>query len=124
MGAAASAATARRDAKAIAEEIENVGGFMNAHTGREQTAYYVKCLKQDFDLALDILADIFLNSTCDPAEFERERGGQQEAAALDPGQHLRAVWPDQIRHLHHRRAPGWAVHAHMLRTCAPACRRR
>lgn len=66
--------TARRDAKAIAEEIENVGGFMNAHTGREQTAYYIKCLKQDFDLALDILADIFLNSTYDPAEFERERG--------------------------------------------------
>jgi predicted Zn-dependent peptidase len=66
--------TARRDAKAIAEEIENVGAFMNAHTGREQTAYYIKCLKEDSDLALDILADIFLNSVFDPAEFERERG--------------------------------------------------
>jgi len=66
--------TARRDAKAIAEEIENVGGFMNAHTGREQTAYYIKCLKEDVDLALDILADIFLNSVFDPGEFERERG--------------------------------------------------
>jgi predicted Zn-dependent peptidase len=66
--------TARRDAKAIAEEIENVGGFMNAHTGREQTAYYIKCLKEDIDLALDILADIFLNSVFDPSEFERERG--------------------------------------------------
>ena len=66
--------TARRDAKAIAEEIENVGGFMNAHTGREQTAYYIKCLKEDVDLALDILADIFLNSVFDPTEFERERG--------------------------------------------------
>jgi predicted Zn-dependent peptidase len=66
--------TARRDAKAIAEEIENVGGFMNAHTGREQTAYYIKCLKEDVDLALDIIADIFLNSVFDPSEFERERG--------------------------------------------------
>ena len=66
--------TARRDAKAIAEEIENVGAFMNAHTGREQTAYYTKCLKEDVDLALDILADIFLESVFDPAEFERERG--------------------------------------------------
>lgn len=66
--------TATRDAKAIAEEIENVGGFMNAHTGREQTAYYIKCLKEDLDLALDILGDIFLNSAFDPAEFERERG--------------------------------------------------
>ncbi|MBL8805300.1 MAG: insulinase family protein [Rhodospirillales bacterium] len=66
--------TVRRDAKAIAEEIENVGAFMNAHTGREQTAYYIKCLKEDVDLALDILADIFLESVFDPAEFERERG--------------------------------------------------
>jgi predicted Zn-dependent peptidase len=66
--------TKRRDAKAIAEEIENVGAFMNAHTGREQTAYYIKCLKEDVDLALDILADIFLESVFDPAEFERERG--------------------------------------------------
>ena len=66
--------TTRRDAKAIAEEIENVGAFMNAHTGREQTAYYIKCLKEDVDLALDILADIFLESVFDPAEFERERG--------------------------------------------------
>jgi predicted Zn-dependent peptidase len=66
--------TATRDAKAIAEEIENVGAFMNAHTGREQTAYYIKCLKEDVDLALDILSDIFLNSAFDPAEFERERG--------------------------------------------------
>ena len=66
--------TARRDARAIAEEVEAVGAFMNAHTGREQTAYYVKCLKEDTGLALDILADVFLHSVFDPAEFERERG--------------------------------------------------
>jgi predicted Zn-dependent peptidase len=66
--------TAMRDAKAIAEEIEAVGAFMNAHTGREQTAYYVKCLKEDTGLALDILSDVFLRSVYDPAEFERERG--------------------------------------------------
>jgi predicted Zn-dependent peptidase len=66
--------TATRDAKAIAEEIEAVGAFMNAHTGREQTAYYVKCLKEDTGLALDILSDVYLRSVYDPAEFERERG--------------------------------------------------
>src|SRR4029077_15180234 len=58
---------------AIAEEIEAVGGHLNAYTSRESTAYYAKVLKEDVPLALDILADILLNSSFDPAEFERER---------------------------------------------------
>src|SRR5437588_6346524 len=65
--------TERRNARAIAEEIEAVGGHLNAYTSRESTAYYAKVLKEDMPLALDILADILLNSTFDPAEFERER---------------------------------------------------
>ena len=50
--------TTRRSARAIAEEIERVGGFINAYTGREQTAYYVRVLKDDVALGVDILADI------------------------------------------------------------------
>jgi predicted Zn-dependent peptidase len=65
--------TERRSARAIAEEIEAVGGHLNAYTSRESTAYYAKVLKEDVALALDILADILRNSTFDPAEFERER---------------------------------------------------
>jgi len=65
--------TERRSARAIAEEIEAVGGHLNAYTSRESTAYYAKVLKEDVPLALDILADILMNSTFDPAEFERER---------------------------------------------------
>src|SRR6201981_1720927 len=65
--------TARRSARAIAEEIEAVGGHLNAYTSRESTAYYAKVLKEDMALALDILADILLNSSFDPTEFERER---------------------------------------------------
>jgi predicted Zn-dependent peptidase len=65
--------TERRSARAIAEEIEAVGGHLNAYTSRESTAYYAKVLKEDVPLALDILADILLNSSFDPAEFERER---------------------------------------------------
>jgi predicted Zn-dependent peptidase len=65
--------TERRSARAIAEEIEAVGGHLNAYTSRESTAYYAKVLKEDVPLALDILADILLHSTFDPAEFERER---------------------------------------------------
>ena len=47
---------------------------MNAYTGREQTAYYVKVLKEDVPLALDMLADILQHSIFDPDELERERG--------------------------------------------------
>lgn len=66
--------TTTRSARRIAEEIEAVGGQMNAHTGREQTAYYIKVLKDDLVLAVDLLADIMQRSTFDPEEFERERG--------------------------------------------------
>src|SRR5262245_17627465 len=65
--------TERRSARAIAEEIEAVGGHLNAYTSRESTAYYAKVLKEDVGLALDILADILQHSTFEPAELERER---------------------------------------------------
>ena len=65
--------TERRSARAIAEEIEAVGGHLNAYTSRESTAYYARVLKEDVPLALDILADILQHSTFDPDEMERER---------------------------------------------------
>jgi len=65
--------TERRSALAIAEEIEAVGGYLNAYTGREQTAYYGKVLAADVPLCVDILGDILQNSTFDPTELERER---------------------------------------------------
>jgi predicted Zn-dependent peptidase len=65
--------TERRTALAIAEEIEAVGGHLNAYTSRESTAYYAKVLKEDVPLALDILADILQHSTFEPEELERER---------------------------------------------------
>jgi predicted Zn-dependent peptidase len=65
--------TRRRSALAIAEEIEAVGGHLNAYTSRESTAYYAKVLKEDVPLALDILSDILQNSTFEPEEIERER---------------------------------------------------
>ncbi len=66
--------TERRSASAIAEEIENVGGHINAYTAREQTAYYVKLLKEDLPLGADIIGDILTHSTFAPEELERERG--------------------------------------------------
>ena len=65
--------TERRSALAIAEEIEAVGGHLNAYTSRESTAFYAKVLKEDVPLALDILADILQHSTFEAEEMERER---------------------------------------------------
>src|ERR1700685_1570724 len=65
--------TKRRSARDIAEEIEAVGGYLNAYTSREQTAFHARILKSDVPLALDILADILTQPTFEPAELERER---------------------------------------------------
>jgi len=65
--------TARRSAQDIAEEIEAVGGHLNAYTSRENTAFYAKVLAEDAPLALDIVADILQHPTFEPAELERER---------------------------------------------------
>jgi predicted Zn-dependent peptidase len=66
--------TARRTSLQIAEEIEDVGGYINAYTSREVTAYYARVLKDDVPLALDLIADIVLNPAFDPREIEVERG--------------------------------------------------
>jgi predicted Zn-dependent peptidase len=65
--------TASRTAQAIAEEIEAVGGELNAATGLETTAYFARVLKGDEGVALELLADILLNSRFSPDELERER---------------------------------------------------
>ncbi|MGY6708679.1 MAG: M16 family metallopeptidase [Rhizobiaceae bacterium] len=65
--------TGRRSAWTIASEIENVGGEINASTSVETTAFYARILKNDFPLAIDILADILTDSRFDPAELEREQ---------------------------------------------------
>lgn len=65
--------TARRNAQAIAEEMDNVGGQLNAYTSRDHTAYYAKVLKEDLPLAVDILSDILLNSVMDADELAREQ---------------------------------------------------
>lgn len=65
--------TARRDARKIAEEIEAVGGMLNAFTGRELTCYHARVLGEDLPLALDVLGDVFCHSTFPAEEIEKER---------------------------------------------------
>jgi len=65
--------TARRSAAQIAEEMDSVGGVLNAFTSKEHTCYYAKVLDENLPLAIDLLTDIFLHSSFDAAEIERER---------------------------------------------------
>jgi predicted Zn-dependent peptidase len=65
--------TSRRTARQIAEEIEAVGGDLNAATSAETTAYYARVLRADVPLALDVLSDILADPTFDPTELKREQ---------------------------------------------------
>ena len=66
--------TKNRNAETIAREIEDVGGDINAYTSKEVTAYFLKVLKENAELGVDILSDIIKNSTFPQDEIERERG--------------------------------------------------
>jgi predicted Zn-dependent peptidase len=64
----------RPTARDIAGEIDSIGGEFNAFTGKETTAYYVKCAAESRDVALDVLVDMLRNSRFDADEIEREKG--------------------------------------------------
>ncbi|XP_059670454.1 probable mitochondrial-processing peptidase subunit beta, mitochondrial [Cornus florida] len=90
--------TERRNTRELEEEIENLGGHLNAYTSREQTTYYAKVMDKDVPWALDLLADILQNSKFEDKRIERERGvilremeeveGQTEEVIFD---HLHAT---------------------------------
>jgi predicted Zn-dependent peptidase len=65
--------TKRRTAAQIAEQIDAVGGVLNAFTGKEYTCYYAKVLGEDVRMTTELLADIFLESIFAPEEIDRER---------------------------------------------------
>jgi predicted Zn-dependent peptidase len=64
----------RPSARDISTEIDSIGGEFNAFTGKEYTAYYVKCAAEHRDLALDVLVDMLRHSRFEPGEIEREKG--------------------------------------------------
>jgi predicted Zn-dependent peptidase len=95
--------TKTRNALAIAETIENVGGDLNAATSVEHTGYFARVLKEDVPLAADILSDILQNSLFEQSELDREQQVivQEIGAARDnPDDHVfdlfqQAAYPDQ-----------------------------
>ncbi len=66
--------TKNRSAKEIANSIDKIGGQLNAFTSKECTCFYAKVLDTHFDIALDVLADMFFNSNFDSEEIDKERG--------------------------------------------------
>ena len=95
--------TTRRSSREIVEEIEAVGGDLNAGTSTETTAYYARVMKADVPLALDVLSDILANPSFVPDELEREKSVivQEIGAAQDTPddvvfEHLNELcFPDQ-----------------------------
>mgnify|MGYP001481689197 CR=1 FL=1 len=65
--------TNARSAKDIVQQIENVGGQMNAYTSRENTAYFIHLLKEDTELAMDVISDMVQDSIFPDKEIEKER---------------------------------------------------
>lgn len=95
--------TEKRSALDIAVEVDSLGGEMNAFTSREQTTYYIKVLDTHVHQALDILADIFLHSTLDANELDKERQVILEEIRMQEDQPedlvhdiiTELIWPDQ-----------------------------
>ncbi|WP_172328090.1 insulinase family protein [Mangrovicoccus sp. HB161399] len=90
--------TKTRSALEIAEAIEDVGGYINAYTSREMTAYYTRVLEEDVPLALDVVSDIVLNPLFDLREIEVERGVilQEIGQALDTPDDVVFDWLQEV----------------------------
>ncbi len=74
--------TTRRSAAAIAEEIDAVGGELNAFTAKEHTCYYAHVLDSDLELAVDLVCDVLGDALLDPADVDLERGVVLEEIAM------------------------------------------
>lgn len=92
--------TDNRSAKKIVKTIEDLGGQINAFTGKEATCYYIKLLYTHLDVALDILSDMLFNSKFDEEDIELEKGVILEEISMDEDSpedvlvelHNKAVW--------------------------------
>ena len=66
--------TEKRSARQIAEEMDAVGGQLNAFTSKECTCFYAKTVDEHLDLAMDVVCDLATHPTFDPRELEKEKG--------------------------------------------------
>jgi predicted Zn-dependent peptidase len=95
--------TRRRSAAQISQEVEGIGGYINACTSEESTCYHARAHAGQAATLMDVLADIYLNPVFDPREITRERRVIKEEIAMtldQPAQHVlelsdETLWPDQ-----------------------------
>lgn len=83
--------TKRRTPRRIMEEVEGVGGDMNAYTSEERTCYYATAAVEFFPRICDVLSDIYVNPRFSPQDIERERGVIGEEILMyqdDPSSHV------------------------------------
>jgi len=93
--------TARRSAKAITEDVEGLGGYLNAFTTEDHTCYYAKAGAQHLHALCDVLTDMYLESSFPKVEIERERDVIREEIMMyrdQPSQHAQellteTMWP-------------------------------
>ena len=90
--------TKTRSPLQITEEIEDVGGYINAYTSKDMTAYYARVLSADVGLALDVISDIVLNPVFDPREIETERNVilQEIGQTLDTPDDIIFDWLQEV----------------------------
>ncbi len=95
--------TKKRTAREISQAVEGVGGYLNAFTSEEHTCFYAKARHDQFGRLLEVLTDMFLHSTFDPIEIDKEREVIKEELAMyidQPQQYVQellnaTMWPDQ-----------------------------
>lgn len=75
--------TTHRGTRQIAEEMDAVGGQLNAFTGKDCTCFYAKVIDEDLELAVDMLADLTCHATMDEGELQKERGVILEEISMD-----------------------------------------
>ena len=95
--------TKKRSAQEISQDIEGLGGYLNAFTSEEVTCYHARAQHSRFPELLDVLGDMFLNSCFDKIELDKERNVIKEELAMyldQPQQHVQellneTLWPGQ-----------------------------
>jgi predicted Zn-dependent peptidase len=94
--------THRRTARQISQDIEGIGGYLNAYTSEDHTCFYSKALRHRFEDLIDVLFDMLLNSKFAPGDIRREREVIKEEVAMyldQPQQHVQelfneTMWPN------------------------------
>ena len=89
----------RPDTQAVSEVLDRIGGAYNAFTGKETTGYWAKVAAENWEVAVDWVSDILLNSKFEAKEIEKEKGVIMEEINMyldDPRSYVGEIWEDLL----------------------------